>query len=386
MAASGSKLSPHGDPPVEPGPAPDEGARRISVLERTPAEMEEICVASGFPRFHGRQVLRWIHERLAGSFREMTDLPRKLRARLEEEGKILSGSVVRRDRASDGTRKLLVRLGDGQSVECVLIPEKGRQTACISTQVGCAVRCTFCASGLGGIKRNLSAAEIVEQVLHLKGELKSGEEITNLVFMGMGEPLHNVTNLLRSMEILRAPWGANLGARRITVSTSGPPGRIPSLTAAGVPVHLAVSLHAPDDEIRRKMIPGRTSSVADLLEQSKDYFHKTGRRVTFEIVLVDGLNCSPGLARTLRGKLRGLPCLVNLIPMNPVKGIPLRPPTPEMVAAYRRELEGIQVVLRKRMGDRIAAACGQLRLRALESQGSDGSQPRRSGGTLPDDR
>ncbi|MCZ6690674.1 MAG: 23S rRNA (adenine(2503)-C(2))-methyltransferase RlmN [Planctomycetota bacterium] len=336
-----------------------------SMLEWTKEEMEQWCVASGFPPFHGPQILRWIHERLVTSFGEMTDLPTALRERLEGEEIISTGDVIREERAADSTRKLLIRYVDGQSVECVLIPEASRITACISTQVGCAVRCVFCASGLEGVKRNLTAGEIVEQVLALKRKLGPKEKITNLVFMGMGEPLHNVSNLLRSIEILRAPWGANLGARRITVSTSGPPGRIPRLTEAGVPVHLAVSLHAPYDDLRRKLIPGKTSPVADLIAESKEFFRKTGRRVTFEVALIDGLNCERDHARSMGKRLKGFPCLVNLIPMNPVEGVALRPPSTSAVLAYRKELEshGVEVAIRMRKGDKIAAACGQLRMR-----------------------
>lgn len=364
-----------------PGPRCGEGevsptrGTRVSLVERTRSEMEEWCVTSGFPRFHGPQILRWVHERGVESFGEMTDLPIRLREHLRREGSMVESTVIRRDQAGDGTEKLLVRLQDGQMVECVKIPEGERRTVCVSTQVGCAVGCVFCASGLGGAKRNLTAGEILEQVIHLRRSLGKKERITSLVFMGMGEPLHNLTNLLRSMEVLCAPWGGGLGARRITVSTSGPPGRIPRLTEAGLPVHLAVSLHAPNDEIRRRMIPGKTSSVAELLLQSKEYFGKTGRRVTFEIALVEGMNCEPGLAKSLAMKVRPIPCLVNLIPMNPVKGVPFGPPGPAAVAAYRKELEcrGIEVVVRKRKGEKIAAACGQLRLRA-EVAGDAGAE------------
>lgn len=376
-------------PPTGPRPAdrragadaathPGEG-RSISILGQTRAEMEEWCTASGFPRYRAVQILRWVHRRLVPSFREMTDVPKRLRELLNREGEILTSKVIRRDRAGDGTLKILLRLRDGQTVECVIIPERDRRTACISTQVGCAVRCVFCASGMDGVRRNLTASEMVEQVIHLKRELSAGRTLTNLVTMGMGEPLHNITNLLRAIEILRAPWGADFGARRITVSTSGPPGRIPRLTEAGIPVHLAVSLHAPDDDLRRQMIPGRTSSVEELIAQSREYFQKTGRRVTFEVALVEGLNCDPTLAKTMTRKLRGLPCLVNLIPMNRVPGSRLRPPKPAALAAYRKELEagGLEVVVRKRKGDRIAAACGQLRMRAA---GGSGPTPGGKGG------
>lgn len=342
-----------------------------TLLERTPDEMEAWCEASGFPRYHGRQVLHWIHKRDAGSFDEMTDLPQRLREALAVSSAILTSEVVGNESSLDGTRKLLVRLADGKSVECVLIPDRGRHTACISTQVGCAVGCVFCASGLDGVERNLTAAEIVEQVVHLRRTLRSDRRITNLVFMGMGEPLHNFDNLVRSIDVLKAPWGTGLGARRITVSTSGPPGRIRRLVETGIPVHLAVSLHAPDDRLRARLVPGQTAPVADLLADARAFFEATGRRVTMEVALIDRLNDGPAVARAMADRLRGFPCLVNLIPLNPVAGLPHRTPPPGVVAAYRRILErqGIEVATRKRMGDQIAAACGQLRLRRERRDG-----------------
>ena len=347
---------------------------RTHILDRTRPELEEWCEASGFPRYHAGQVLKWIHERLASGFGEMTDLPRRLRDRLSAESEIITADVVRRDSATDGTEKILLRLKDRRAVECVLIPEGRRRSACISTQVGCAVGCVFCASGLEGLTRNLTAGEIVEQVIHLKRLLGQGERITNLVFMGMGEPLHNMANLLKSIEILRSRWGAGLGARRITVSTSGPPRRIPRLTEAGIPVHLAISLHAPNDRLRGRLIPGKTSTVAALLEEARGFFEKTGRRVTFEVALIDGLNSDVSIARDLARLLRDFPCLVNLIPMNPVPGIPLKPPRPEAVASFKKALEdrGVEVAIRKRKGNRIAAACGQLRMREAASVGDGG--------------
>jgi 23S rRNA (adenine2503-C2)-methyltransferase len=318
------------------------------VLELAGVTIEALtaaCVAAGEPAFRARQVLAWVHQRGATSLDAMTDLPAALRAAHQHDWRARTTTVARRAESRDGTTKLLVRAADGQAVEAVLIPEEDRRTLCVSTQAGCGMACRFCATGTLGLLRNLTAAEIVEQVLHARDVL-GGASPTNLVFMGMGEPLANFPALATALQILNAPWGTGIGARRMTVSTVGLPDRIRELAALGLEVNLAVSLHAPDDAIRTTLVP------------------TNGRRVTFEYVLLDGVNDGPAEARALGRLLHGFDCLVNLLPMNPVPGLSDRAPAPARVDAFVAELvrAGVKHTLRRRRGDDIAAACGQLRL------------------------
>ncbi len=284
----------------------------------------------------------------------------------------LGTRVVRHLEASDGTHKLLLGLRDGRLLECVLIQEENRRTACISTQVGCGMGCVFCASGLEGLERNLTTGEMVEQLVRLRnlpvwsGGTRSPENqrLTNIVVMGMGEPLANLDNLLGALDTAAAKDGLGIGARHITISTVGLPAKIRRLADLGKQFHLAVSLHAPNDALRRQIVPTNDKTgLAAILAAADYFFEKTGRQVTFEYVLLHGLNDDITHARELACLLKGRRAHVNLIPFNDVEGLPFRRPSPEALAAFINPLkqQGISVKVRKRKGAQIDAACGQLR-------------------------
>jgi len=323
------------------------------------------CEDQSLPRYRAGQVWRWVFGRRAGGFGEMTDLPRSLRSRLEETFTLFTTEVLALRRADDGTRKLLLKLADGERTECVLLSDdRHHRTACISTQVGCAMGCAFCASGLDGLARNLSAGEIVEQLLQLARLLDPSERLSHVVVMGMGEPLANLDNVLRALETATAPDGLGIGARRVTISTVGLPGGIRRLAEQEAPYHLAVSLHAPDDRLRAELVPsGRGVPIASILAAADDYFAKTGRRVTYEYVLLAGVNDQPAHAEGLARLLRGRPAMVNVIPLNRVPGLPFRTPSGADTARFVELLRGrgLNAQVRYRKGEGIDAACGQLR-------------------------
>lgn len=338
-------------------------AARPSATSLTPERIGELIQA---PPFRGRQIHAWL---LRGvfEFSGMTDLPAEMRQRLPEVMKPLSSTISEKIRSRDNTRKLLVRMEDSALVECVLIPEGSRLTLCMSSQVGCPAKCAFCASGMLGLTRNLADFEIFEQFLHAACVAGGVEKITNVVMMGMGEPLLNYDALVSALR--RLP----LSSRRVTVSTVGLPDRIRRLAAEGLKVNLAVSLHAPDDEIRNKLVPVNSKfGIAEVVRAARDYFEETGRDVTFEYILIEGMNASEAHARMLvqllgRGNLN-----VNLIPMNPVEGLPWQPPADHRVEAFRLILSnaGIPTHVRRPRGRDVDAACGQLRLRRVQAEGA----------------
>jgi 23S rRNA (adenine2503-C2)-methyltransferase len=294
----------------------------------------------------------------------MTNLPLPLRQALAAEFVPLHTQVACCLKAPDGTQKLLLRLHDGGQVECVLIREDSRRTACISTQVGCGMGCVFCASGLEGLVRNLNGAEILEQLIKLRNLLPEKERLTNVVVMGMGEPLANLDPLLEALNLASSREGLGIGARHITISTVGLPAKIRRLADLGKQYHLAVSLHAPHDELRTRLVPANgKAGLAAILEAADYFFEKNGRRVTFEYVLLGGLNDGLEQAGELARLLRGRCAHINLIPFNEVPGLPYRPPTSRVQTAFVRRLEqeGLNVKVRKRKGGQIEAACGQLR-------------------------
>jgi len=331
------------------------------------AELEERVRALGEPPWRAAQVFSWVQRHAVDRYDAMTNVPARLRTGLAAWLPVRGSTAEERLDGADGTTKLLIGLRDGARVECVLIPEGERRTACISTQVGCGVGCVFCASGARGVVRNLDAAEIVEQVHHLRA--LDPAPLTNVVVMGMGEPLHNVGPLVDALTLLQHPEGVDLGARRITVSTSGPRRGFDSLRASGLRCKLAISLHAPFDDLRRQLVPrGGSGSVAELVAMADAWFDATGRDVTFEYVLLDGLNDSDDHARAL-ARLCTRHRNLNLIPMNPVPFAPsLRAPPRARVEAFAALLQraGVVVHLRRQRGDDVAAACGQLRLAAEE--------------------
>jgi 23S rRNA (adenine2503-C2)-methyltransferase len=318
----------------------------------------------GLPGYRAAQVWRWITEKRATAFDAMTDLPADLRSRLAAEFTLWSTRVAAERESADGTRKLLLELADAQRVECVLLcDDRQHRTACISTQVGCAMGCVFCASGLDGVVRNLTTGEILEELLRLQ-QLLPDARIGNIVVMGMGEPLSNLPALLPALEMASSPKGLGISARRITISTVGLPPAIRRLAQLGCPYHLAVSLHAPDDELRNRLVPAnRKVGIDAILEAADEYFAVTGRRIMYEYVLLADLNDQPEHAQRLVARLRGRAALVNVIPYNPVRGLPYHTPRPRSTARFVEILEqgGITVKIRYRKGERIDAACGQLR-------------------------
>jgi 23S rRNA (adenine2503-C2)-methyltransferase len=344
---------------------------------KTLEELEALAEGLGEPRWRGGQMARWVYEKRVKDLEAMTDLPGAMRGRLAEEGWAVRSAGVAAEQASrDGTRKMLVRLADGEEVEMVLIPSGGRLTLCASTQVGCPAGCVFCATGQGGLVRDMTAGEIVEEMLLAEdaAEAEEAGRVTNLVVMGMGEPLLNYESVVKAVRVINAPWGLGLGARSITVSTVGLPEAIDRLAGEGLQVTLAISLHAMDDETRSRMVPmnKKTGGVEALLDAARRYFERTGREVTFEVVLVRGVNCSKRRARTMAEQLRGLRCNVNVIPVNrAARGEWESPSPPEVdtfVATLRRH--GVNVHLRRRRGADIDAACGQLRARRDLTEGA----------------
>ncbi|MFN3486332.1 MAG: 23S rRNA (adenine(2503)-C(2))-methyltransferase RlmN [Planctomycetota bacterium] len=337
-----------------------------TLTELTLAELEARLADLGIEKWRARPILQWLYRRRAAGFEAMTDLSLELRAELPRHFR-LTRTEVRETRTSpDGTTKLLVALEDGDVIETVIIPDGARRTVCVSTQVGCPIRCVFCASGLQGLKRNLTPGEIVEQVLHAQRRLPPEERLTNVVLMGIGEPLLNFEPLVKALRILKASWGLGIGYRRITLSTVGILGRIPELVRRKVTPNLAISLHAPNDAIRAQVVPTlKNVRLAELLRAGIEYRRATGKEVTFEYVLLEGINDDRKHALELGKKLRGSRVKVNVIPFNRVEEVPHRAPDPDRVDRFVEALGrcGVPVTVRKRKGDEVSAACGQLRAR-----------------------
>ncbi len=296
-----------------------------------------------------RQMRRWLFAGRATSFEQMSDLPRGLRQELAAAFRPLGSDIARHLISCDGTHKLLLRLADGQVVECVLLPEADRRTVCVSTQVGCGMGCVFCASGLGGVVRNLTSGEILEQLLHARNLLPAGERLTNVVVMGMGEPLANLDALLEALAIATSPEGLGIGARHITISTVGLPAKIRRLADLGKQYHLAVSLHAPNDELRTRIVPTNDRTGLSAILEAADYFHATtGRQVTYEYVLLRDINDQPAHAAELAKLLRGRQAHVNLIPFNDVAGLPYRRLTQQALTDFLAILRGAGISVKVR--------------------------------------
>jgi 23S rRNA (adenine2503-C2)-methyltransferase len=312
------------------------------------------------------QIVEWIYQHHAASFSEMTSLPAGLRQQLADCARVRESEVAAESLAPDGTRKLLLRWPDQTTTECVLIPSQRRLTACISTQVGCPVRCAFCASGLDGLQRNLTAGQIVEQALCLSSICGPGQRLSHVVFMGLGEPLANYAATLAALRCLNASWGLGISARRITVSTVGLPSQMRRLADEQLQITLALSLHAPDDELRRQLIPwARRVPIGELVQACRYYFDRTGREVTLEYILLDGVNNRPDHAQRLAELCGDMRSNVNLIPYNPVEGLPFRRPSDQSVVSFcsRLRSQGINTHIRRSRGLEADAACGQLRRR-----------------------
>jgi len=352
------------------------------LLGMTLDEFSADCEANDLPAFRARQVFEWIYDKSVFDSADMSNLSKPLRQQLAERFVIQTASEVRRLIAKDGTTKLLLGWPDGAASECVLIPDDKRLTACISSQVGCPVRCAFCASGMSGLQRQLSAGQIVEQVLCLRALAESpssdktakskaggqtkrgGPRLSNIVFMGLGEPLANDDAVVKAIRIINADWGLNIGARSITVSTVGLPDKIRRLADEGLQINLAISLHAPNDALRAKLIPwARKVSIEQLIVTARDYFEKTGREVTLEYLLLGNVNDQPEHANQLVTVSRKMRCNVNLIRYNPVPGLGFERPTSFATHKFveRLRARGVNAHVRKSRGLDIDAACGQLR-------------------------
>jgi 23S rRNA (adenine2503-C2)-methyltransferase len=341
---------------------------RRGLLDVPTEELRSWLQERSQPPMRIRQLRRWIVAARATTFEQMTDLPRALRQELAEGFAPLGTSIDRHLVSSDGTEKLLLRLHDGQLVECVLLKEADRRTVCVSTQVGCGMGCVFCASGIGGVVRNLSAGEILEQMLHARNLLPVEERLTHLVVMGMGEPMANLDALLEALETATSRDGLGLSARHVHISTVGIPIKMRRLADLGKQYHLAVSLHAPNDELRNQIVPTNDKTGLEAILAAADYFQATtGRQVTYEYVLLRGVNDGPEHAAQLAKLLRGRQAHVNLIPFNEVSGLPWGRPEQQSLEDFVSILrEGrVSVKVRKRKGADIDAACGQLRRSAL---------------------
>ncbi len=333
-------------------------------------ELVSRFAALGQPAYRADQVLQWIYQKPVESFDQMSNLPAALREKLAVSFDLNAVHALKTRNATDTTEKFLFQLRDHSLIETVLIPatpgltsSSDRHTVCVSTQVGCAFACKFCASGLDGVKRNLTAAEIVDQVLQV--QKLSGEKVNNIVVMGMGEPLANYDNLLRALKIINAPWGLGIGARKITVSTVGLVPRIKQLADEPMQIRLAVSLHGATDEVREKIMPvNRKYPLKELLAACDYYANTKKRMMTFEYILIDGVNDSLEQAHKLGAIARRLRAKVNLIPYNPVEGLPWKRPDRDRCKMFQHTLQSHDVTstLRMEKGTDINAACGQLRL------------------------
>lgn len=345
----------------------DSGPAREHVLDLDADRLGAVLATLGCERYRAGQIQEWIYKHGATTFDQMTNLPKLLRATLGDRLLVSSSRIIRRAASRDGTVKLLLQWPDGATSECVMIPSDRRFTACLSSQVGCPAGCRFCASGLDGLQRNLTTGEIVEQVLRMAAETRdAGGSLQRIVFMGLGEPLANYDAVVRSVRAINAPWGADIGARKITISTVGLPRQIRRLATEGLQVNLALSLHAPTDGLRAELIPwAEQISLADLAAACAVYFEKTGREITIEYVLLAGKNDRQTHAAQLARFAGRFRCNVNLIRYNPVDGLPYERPTSESTYAFQQSLRehGVNAHVRTSRGRDIDAACGQLRRR-----------------------
>jgi 23S rRNA (adenine2503-C2)-methyltransferase len=336
-----------------------------SILDQSIVSLAAWLQERSLPKYRAKQILGWVYQRRAESFEAMTDLPKGLRSELDAAFDFYRTQTIATQNSEDGTQKLLLQLPDGGRIECVLLRDGPRRSICVSSQVGCAMGCVFCASGLDGVERNLTRGEILEQMLKLQRLLPAEERLSHIVMMGMGEPLANLPRVLDALSVAKdSEIGLGISPRRITISTVGLPQSIDKLAEDKSPYHLAISLHAPNDTLRNQLVPvNKKIGIESILEAADRYFDATGRRLTFEYVLLKDLNDSQQCAEQLVKLLRGRTAMLNVIPYNPVPGLPYETPSAEMIHQFRRILmdAGINVMFRQRKGDDIQAACGQLR-------------------------
>ena len=338
-------------------------AEKVDLKNLSPTELESLIASFGKERYRSIQILRWLYKRGVHSFDEMTNLSKKFRQALEQISFISTLHPLMVEESRDGTKKFLFQLEDGNLIESVLIPDKKRLTLCLSTQVGCAMGCRFCLTGKKGLKRNLTTAEIVNQILAVRETLPDKTSITNIVLMGMGEPLANYQNTLKAIDLMAHPEAFKFSSRRVTLSTVGLLPQLQQLSKEKVRFRLAVSLNASDEETRSRFMPvNRLHPLKRILEVCRKFPLQPRARITFEYVLLEGENDSPQDAKRLLTLLRGIPSKINLIPFNEASGIPFKKPSEERVRQFQDILMegGLTAIVRASKGADISAACGQL--------------------------
>ena len=336
----------------------------INLLDLLPAELETLAESLSVPRYRGRQIASWIYVKGATDIAAMSDLPKELRQKLAEQAEVALPEVERRTPSQDGSEKLVLRLGDGARIQAVLMPDEDRLTLCVSTQVGCGFGCAFCFTGTMGVERNLTAGEIVGQVMAARAGLPEGTRLTHIVYMGMGEPLANYAATVKSIRILTDPRGLALAPRRITVSTVGLVSGIERLAKENLRVNLAISLHATSNEIRDRIMPvNKGFAIEELLQACRRFPVAFRQRITFEYVLLEGINDGAEDARRLVRLLKGIRAKINLIPFNDWEGSGFQRPPLQRILGFQAILleRGVRATVRWSKGEDIGAACGQLK-------------------------
>ena len=348
---------------------------RVDLLGLLPEELELFLRGLEQPAYRARQVFSWLHR--GASFAEMTDLPQALRARVAELARAGSLELADKRVASDGAAKYVFRTADEHLLESVFIPHSDHTTVCVSSQIGCAFGCTFCATGQQGLTRSLTAGEIVEQVVRVQHE-RGGEHVRNVVFMGMGEPLANYEAVVKAVKLLNHPEGLHIGARHIAISTCGLPEQIRRLAREHLQIGLSISLHGATDEVRARLVPiNRTHPIARVMTAARVYAEVTGRKIAFEYVVIPGLNDTAEQARRLAELIRGLPAMVNVIPQNPKPGEGKPDRAPAEAFAARLKSHGVEVAVRRSRGAEVLGACGQLRGRPEAKEDAGRGRPAR---------
>lgn len=342
----------------------------MDLKSMTLSELENCMESIGEKKFRAKQMYEWMHKRLAFSLEEMNNIPKKLKEKIQDSHEIYGVKMVDCFVSKlDGTRKYLFELHDGNIIESVLMKYKHGNSVCISSQAGCRMGCRFCASTLGGLDRNLEPSEMLSQVYYIQKD--TGERVSNVVMMGTGEPMDNFENVLRFLELITSEQGLHISQRNLTISTCGIVPKIRELAKKHLQITLAISLHSPNDKMRKDLMPiANQYSMDELLDACRYYFKETNRRVTFEYSLVAGVNDQPEHAIELCSRLRGFPCHVNLIPVNPIKERNFKQSLPGSVSDFKKILEKnrVNVTIRREMGADINAACGQLRRKKLQSE------------------
>jgi len=335
-----------------------------SILGLNRQELLDRLAEKSYPLYRADQILEWVYKRGVDDYQAMSNVPGELKELLSNNFALRLARLKEKRESADRAVKLLLQWPDGALTETVLMKTEKRRTVCVSSQVGCPVQCAFCASGQEGLERSLEAGEIVEQVLWAEGQLEEKERISNVVIMGMGEPLLNYENTIKAVRIINAEWGLGIGARHITLSTIGLPEQMRRLAHEPLQITLAVSLHGGDDELRRNLIPWAGKiKIKDIFAAIDYYYENTHREVTLEYVLLDDVNCSSQHADSLARWAKGSRCNVNLIKYNPIADTPFKTPSPPTVKAFMNRLkeQGVNVHLRRSLGTEIDGACGQLR-------------------------